>query len=159
MVQANESAMRSGARELGPSSLRPTVYRPSRPYALPASNGDEPAKRVFRGPALARAGIWFRGPAGTDNIVAVRVPAAGPEELVELRIPRVLTDGAHSTGQQYTPTSAAPLPNAMLLPAGWYLLGSSVPTVVSQTGDGRTRIEFDAPPDGAPEVVLTLRHG
>jgi len=159
MVQANESAMRSGARELGASSLRPTVYRPSRPSAIPASNGDAPGTSVFRGPALARAGIWFRGPNGADNIVAVRVPAAGPEELVELRIPRVLTDHAPPMSPKYTPTSDAQLANAMLLPAGWYLLGSSVATVVSQTGDGRTRIEFDAPPDGTSEVVLTLRHG
>jgi hypothetical protein len=158
MVQANESAMRSGARELGPSSLRPTVYRPSRPSAIGASNGDGSGTSVFRGPALARAGIWFRGPNGADNIVAVRVPAAGPEEMVELRIPRVLTDRPQPTSQ-YTPSSDAQLANAMLLPAGWYLLGSSVATVVSQTSDGRTRVEFDAPPDGTSDVVLTLRHG
>ena len=31
MVQLNESALRSGACELAISSLRPTIYRPSRP--------------------------------------------------------------------------------------------------------------------------------
>ena len=31
MVQLNESAFRSGARELSPSLMRPTIYRPSRP--------------------------------------------------------------------------------------------------------------------------------
>ena len=30
-------------------------------------------------------------------------------------------------------------------------------TLVSRTADGRTCIEFDAPPDGAAEIVLTVR--
>ncbi len=40
MVQTNESAMSFLSREVGPSSLRPTVYRPSRPLATRVSDGD-----------------------------------------------------------------------------------------------------------------------
>ena len=41
MVQVNESAMRSGVREYSPSSLRPTIYRPSGPAATHASGNVE----------------------------------------------------------------------------------------------------------------------
>ena len=40
MVQLNESAFRSGARELSPFSLRPTVYRPSRPVSMHMESGN-----------------------------------------------------------------------------------------------------------------------
>ena len=41
MVQLKENAVRSGAGELFVSSLRPTVYRPSRPVVARVSNGEK----------------------------------------------------------------------------------------------------------------------
>jgi len=38
MVQVNENAMRSGAHELSPASLRPTIYRPSGPATTRVSS-------------------------------------------------------------------------------------------------------------------------
>jgi hypothetical protein len=32
--------------------------------------------------------------------------------------------------------------NAVVLPAGWYLTASSIPAVVSETDDGRIRLDF-----------------
>jgi len=46
MLQANESALRSGAHLLAPASLRPTIYRPSRPVATPGVTPRLPASRI-----------------------------------------------------------------------------------------------------------------
>ena len=45
--------------------------------------------------------------------------------------------------------------NAVVLPAGWRLTSSLCPAVVSQTPDGRTRLDFINPRDDEIEVRLT----
>jgi hypothetical protein len=47
--------------------------------------------------------------------------------------------------------------NAVVLPSGWTLTNSSAPAVVSQTPDGRTRLDFDNPRDDEVEVLITAR--
>jgi hypothetical protein len=140
--------------------MHPTVYAPQLPTAKLIDSGEELDTEILRGPALARAGIDIRGPvrAGVD-VVAICVPALGTDEPVQLRIPygyaelaRALDD-VDSGGWD---VSARPA-NAMLLPAGWHLVESSVPTIVSRMTDGQTRIEFDAPREIHADVLLTVR--
>lgn len=48
--------------------------------------------------------------------------------------------------------------NAMVLPTGWYLTTSAFPAVVSETEDGRIRLDFrDDEPDGVDAFVKALR--
>ena len=47
--------------------------------------------------------------------------------------------------------------NAVVLPAGWALTNSSAPAEVSQTPDGRTRLDFDNPRGDEVEVRITAR--
>jgi hypothetical protein len=47
--------------------------------------------------------------------------------------------------------------NAVVLPKGWILTNSTAPAVVSQTADGRTRLDFNNPRPDEVEVLLTAR--
>jgi hypothetical protein len=44
--------------------------------------------------------------------------------------------------------------NAVVLPAGRYLTASSVPAVVTTTGDGRVRLDYDNPRTDEIAVLL-----
>ena len=46
--------------------------------------------------------------------------------------------------------------NSVVLPAGWYLTASSIPAVVSETGDGRIRLDFM---NGRPDSIDVLIKG
>ena len=47
--------------------------------------------------------------------------------------------------------------NAVVLPAGWYLTNSAIPGAISETADGRVRLDFiNGRPDEI-EVFLTAR--
>jgi hypothetical protein len=155
MIQATDTAFTPDATNREYAPLRPTVYRPSRPSVTRVESGEEIEAEIFRGPALARAGIDFREPArGSGEVVAIRVPALDADDLVELRIPRTYIE--RSRADQSGRTTGQPA-NSVMLPHGWFLIEGSVPTVVSQTGDGRTRVDFDTPAPGAADVVLTVQ--
>jgi hypothetical protein len=47
--------------------------------------------------------------------------------------------------------------NAVVLPAGWMLTNSSVPATVSETADGRIRIDYINPRTDDIPVLLTAR--
>ena len=47
--------------------------------------------------------------------------------------------------------------NAMVLPAGWVLTNSSIPAVVTQTDDGRTKLEFINPRPDEVDTIVTAR--
>jgi hypothetical protein len=157
MIQGNDSPSSTAAIERAHAPLLPTVFRPSHPSVTRVAGGEAIKTEIFRGPALAHAGIDFRDPVreGTE-VVAIRVPALHVDDLVELRIPRAYVERA-STEADHPAWSATQPANSVMLPHGWLLIESSVATIVSQTGDGRTRIEFDAPDDAAREVVLTVQ--
>jgi len=42
----------------------------------------------------------------------------------------------------------------VVLPAGWYLTASSIPTVVTMTEDGRVRLEYNNPRPDDVNVLL-----
>lgn len=159
MIQARDSRLLAGTIAGIQPSLRPTIYRPSRPSITHVATGEEIVTEVFRGPALARAGIEFRDPIREGSeVVAIRVPALHADDMVEIRIPRAYTDRRHVAASDHSAWNARRRPaNSVMLPHGWLLIESSVPTIVSRTGDGRTRIEFDAPDSDAAEVVLTVQ--
>ena len=158
MIQATDSRLIAGALPGAHASLNPTVYRPTRPSITHVASGEEIETEIFRGPALARAGIALRDPIREGSeIVAIRVPALHADDLVEIRIPRAYTDRAPARPGRAGRTSHGRPANSVLLPHGWLLIASSVPTVVCRAGDGRTRIEFDAPDEDASELVLTVQ--
>jgi hypothetical protein len=90
--------------------------------------------------------------------VVIRVPAIDADEPVQLRIPHSYAESPRPIAQHHLAweTSAGPA-NSLVLPRGWHLIESSVPTIVSATSDGRTNVEFDAPHDSAHEIVMTVQ--
>jgi len=159
MIQATDDTLAASAIDRAYAPLRPTIYRPSRPSVTRLGSGEEIETEIFRGPALARAGIDTRDQmhAGGE-VVAIRVPALHEDDLVEIRIPRAYAESSRAMTPDHPAWMTPPrLANSVMLPHGWLLIESSVPTIVSQTGDGRTRIEFDAPHDSEPEIVLTVQ--
>ncbi len=159
MIQASDARLIAGTIAGILPSLRPTIYRPSRPSVTHVATGEEIETEIFRGPALARAGIEFREPIREGSeVVAIRVPALHADDMVEIRIPRTYTERKRIVSSDHSAWSSSGRPaNSVMLPHGWLLIESSVPTIVSRTGDGRTRIEFDAPDADAAEVVLTVQ--
>jgi hypothetical protein len=159
MIQASDDGSTTSALERTHAPLRPTVYRPSRPSVTHVESGEEIHTEIFRGPALARAGIDFREPVREGSeVVAIRIPALNADDLIELRIPSTCIERARAGTSDHSPRQArGRLANSVILPHGWLLIEGSVPTIVVQTGDGRTCIEFDAPGDHALDVVLTVQ--
>ena len=47
--------------------------------------------------------------------------------------------------------------NAVVLPAGWYLTASSIPAMVSETPDGRIRLDFVNPRPDEIAVLIKAR--
>ena len=47
--------------------------------------------------------------------------------------------------------------NAVVLPAGWYLTNSTIPGTISETTDGRVRLDFINPRPDEIDVFLTAR--
>jgi hypothetical protein len=47
--------------------------------------------------------------------------------------------------------------NAVVLPPGWYVTNSAIPGSISETADGRVRLDFINPRPDEIEVLLTAR--
>ena len=74
MAYGNESAMRSGAFELTPLSMRPTIYRPSRPVATRVSSAEQRDSGTVRTLTFPRPGVDGRTPGGNGNGPTAVVP-------------------------------------------------------------------------------------
>ena len=79
---------------------------------------------------------------------------------IRLRISETYTDAARYAlvdGQLMWHRSFGRPRNDVVLPAGWHLTTSSIPAVISQEPDGRTRLTFwNARPDNI-EVLIRAR--
>ena len=139
------------ARRAMPDGTRPSVRR--------AADGRDIDADVLRGDSLADAGIELDElPAAATDIVAIRIPRLSRDDVMQLRIPRAcMTTTASPTSDAQWDVGTRPA-HSVVLPNRWYLVEASLPTVVSRTGGGCTRIEFDAPDDAADVVLTIVRH-
>jgi len=103
--------------------------------------------------------------AGGDSIspdsdaVVIRFPAVRQGESVRLRISETYTDAGryYMAGDEFVWDRSLGRPrNAVVLPAGWYLTATSIPAVVTMTGDGRVRLDYNNP---RPDEVAVLLKG
>ena len=133
------------------------------PSARNLDTGEAVPARLLKGPQIAAAGISDPElkdvTAETEGVVfSFRRLEAG--QSIRLRMSETYTDPGRyrlvgdelvfdrSFGRAY---------NAVVLPAGWVLTNSSAPAVVSQTPDGRMRLDFDNPRGDEVEVLITAR--
>jgi len=133
--------------------------RASKPSARVLDTGEELKVETLRGEEIQKAGVDIGEPIGADSeIVLVRYPAVRKGRSVRPRISETYTDpkSYRKDGEELVFDRSFGRPrNAVVLPAGWYLTASSIPAVVSETDDGRIRLDFVNPrPD---EIAVLLR--
>jgi len=133
--------------------------RASKPSARILDTGEVLKAETLRGGAITSAALDIGEPVQPDSeVVVIRFPAVEKGRSVRLRISETYTDekSYRLEGDElvFDRTFGRPR-NAVVLPAGWYLTASSIPAVVTQTADGRIRLDFvNARPD---EIAVLIK--
>jgi len=96
-----------------------------------------------------------------SEVVVIRFPAVQPGGSVRLRISETYTDpkSYRLEGEDLVfDRTFGRARNAVVLPAGWYLTASSIPALVSETSDGRIRLDFvNSRPDEIAVLIKARR--
>jgi hypothetical protein len=98
-------------------------------------------------------------PAGSD-VVVIRFPAVPEGGSLRLRIAETYTDpkSYRLDGDELTfDRTFGRAKDAVVLPAGWYLTATSIPATVSETADGRIRLDFVNPRPDEIAVLIKAR--
>jgi hypothetical protein len=134
-----------------------TVTRPS---ARNLDTGEELRWEILKGDAITRANLDVRAVTPQTEVVVFHFPAVKPGESVRLRMFETYTDTARYklVGEELVWDRSFGRPaNAVVLPAGWMLTNSSIPAAVSETSDGRVRLDFINPRPDEIAVLITAR--
>ena len=95
------------------------------------------------------------------GIPVVRTPTfARPGGSIRLRISETYTDpkSYRQEGEELVFDRSFGRPrNAVVLPVGWYLTSSSIPALVSETSEGRIRLDFVNPRPDEIAVLIKAR--
>jgi len=131
----------------------------SNPSARVLDTGESLKVETLRGDAITKGGVDIGEPVRPDSeIVLVRYPPVKKGESVRLRISETYTDPAsyRRDGDELVFDRSLGRPrNAVVLPVGWYVTASSIPATISETADGRIRLDFVNPrPD---EIAVLIR--
>jgi len=141
------------------------VVRPGSTVANPTARildtGETLKPEILKGAAITAAGLDLGdlGPVKPESeVVVIRFPAVARGTGVRLRISETYTDPARYRleGDELVWDRSFGRPrNAVVLPAGWMVTASSIPATVSETDDGRIRLDFVNPrPD---EIAVLIR--
>lgn len=143
------------------------VVRPgstaSKPSARNMDNGEPLKAQHLKGAAITAAGIkdpGLREVTADTEVVLFSFPAVKAGESVRLRLAETYTDPVRYklVGDELVFDRALGRPaNAVILPAGWTLTNSAAPVVISETEDGRTRLDFINPALGDLPVLVTAK--
>ena len=120
---------------------------------------------TLRGEAITKAGLDLKGEIEGDvqpdtEVVVIRFAPVAKGGSVRLRISETYTDPGRYRleGDELVFDRAFGRPrNAVVLPAGYYLTNSSIPATLSETEDGRLRLDFVNPRPDDIDVLLRAR--
>ena len=132
----------------------------SNPRGINLDTGAKVEPRVFRGKAVKAAAPEAEGITASSEAVIFSfrpVPVGG---TTRLRIEETYTDPNSYrlvAGELVWERSLGRAANAVVLPTGWLLTNSSVPAIVSELPDGRTRLDYLNPRNDALQVLITAR--
>jgi hypothetical protein len=133
----------------------------SNPSARILDTGEVLKNEILRGEAITRARLDIGEPVRPDTeVVVVRFAPVKKGQSVRLRIEETYTDpGRYGLkGDELVWDRALGRPaNAVVLPAGWHLWACSIPAIVSETADGRIRLDFVNPRPDEVNVLLKAR--
>jgi hypothetical protein len=130
----------------------------SSPSARILDTGEALRVETVKGAAVPKGPDLDEEIADDADVVVAHFPAVPPGGSVRLRIAETYTDAKsyRLEGDElaFDRTLGRPR-NAVVLPAGWSLATSSIPPLVSETADGRIRLDFVNPrPD---EIAVSIR--
>ena len=131
----------------------------SNPSARILDTGVALTSEILKGEAITTAALDIGEPVRADSeVVVVRFPPVARGASVRLRISETYTDPARYKldGDDLVWDRSFGRPrNAVILPPGWMLAASSIPATISETEDGRIRLDFVNPrPD---EIAVLIR--
>ena len=132
----------------------------SKPSGRNLDTGEQLTWEVLRGDAITRAGLDLRDVTPKSEVVVFRFPAVQRGESVRIRMFETYTDTARYkvVGDELIWDRSFGRPaNAVVLPSGWMLTNSSIPATVSETPDGRVRLDFINPRSDEIAVLITAR--
>ncbi|HEY0556031.1 MAG TPA: hypothetical protein VGG20_17400, partial [Thermoanaerobaculia bacterium] len=135
----------------------------SKPSARVLDTGEVLRVETVKGDDLIKAGLE-KGeegevPAGSE-VVVIHFPAAPEGGSVRLRISETYTDpkSYRLEGDELVfDRTFGRARDSVVLPAGWSLTASSVPARVSETPDGRIRLDFVNPRNDEIAVLIRAR--
>ena len=136
--------------------------RASDPEAYLLDTGERLQVETLKGEAITRRGIEISGGVEPETeVVVIWFDPPSEGESRRLRIWETYTDPGRylRVGDELIWDRHFGRPrNAMVLPEGWYLTTCAFPAIVSETDDGRIRLDFwDDEPDGVDAFVKALR--
>ncbi|GAO39800.1 hypothetical protein SCH01S_39_00850 [Sphingomonas changbaiensis NBRC 104936] len=132
----------------------------SKPSARNLDTGQPLKWELMKGADILKADPAEKGVTAETEAVVFHFDPVKPGGSARLRFSETYTDPDRYklVGDElvWHRSFGRPL-NTVVLPAGWVLTNSSIPGTVTQTDDGRTRIEFINPRTDEIDVVLTAR--
>jgi hypothetical protein len=136
--------------------------RASKPSAKILDTGETLKVETLRGEEITKASLDIGEPVAADSeVVVIRFPAVAKGRSVRLRISETYSDekSYRLEGDTLVFDRSFGRPhNAVVLPAGWYLTASAIPATVSETSDGRIRLDFVNPrPDEIAVLIKAKR--
>ncbi|HEV2745666.1 MAG TPA: hypothetical protein VGW34_00015 [Allosphingosinicella sp.] len=134
----------------------------SEPSARNLDTGETLQWEIIRGAKLLELEPGATGIGPGSEAVLFRFPPVRPGESVRLRITETYTDDAGykllPDGSLLWERSLSRPDNAVVLPHGWMLAGSTMPCTVGRTDDGRIRLQFLNPrPDELAVRIVARR--
>jgi hypothetical protein len=133
----------------------------SGPSARVLDTGETLQVETRKGADLIKAGLEEGEEVkAEDDVVVIHFSAVKAGGSVRLRIAETYTDAKsyRLEGDElvFDRTFGRPR-NSVVLPAGWYLTASSIPAMVSETADGRIRLDFVNPRNDEIAVLIRAR--
>lgn len=136
----------------------------SKPAARVLDTGETLRVETVKADDLLKAGLHpgetaEELPAGSEVVVA-HFPPVPEGGSVRLRISETYTDpkSYRLDGDELVFDRSFGRPrDAVVLPAGWYLTASSIPAMISETADGRIRLDFVNPRNDEIDVLIKAR--
>jgi hypothetical protein len=133
----------------------------SNPHALVLDTGEPLPVETLKGDAIRKAGLDTGEPVEPDSeVVVIRFPRLAAGHSLRLRICETYADRGRyggEGGELLFDRSFGRAWNAVVLPAGYYLTNSAIPATVSETQDGRIRLDFTNPRPDEIAVLITAR--
>ena len=133
----------------------------SNPSARILDTGEALKPEILKGAAITAARLDIGEPVRPDSeIVVIRFPAVARGSSLRLRISETYTDAARYRveGDELVWDRSFGRPrNAVVLPAGWTLTATSIPATISETGEGRIRLDFVNPRPDEIAVLIKAR--